>query len=121
MGGNGPGLNHPPSPMLGRRSGALQPVWPSCPSGSLKPWPVGLTPSGPQLERSPLLHIGFHALDSFQASAGRLPEPGSEEDAAAVIAAAKSINDAAADKVRASVLALLLLFALLLHCHSQVH
>lgn len=52
-----------------------------------------------KLERSPLLHIGFQALDSFQASAGRLPEPGSEEDAAAVIAAAKSINDAAADKV----------------------
>ncbi|KAL4450533.1 hypothetical protein ABPG77_000889, partial [Micractinium sp. CCAP 211/92] len=51
-----------------------------------------------KLERSPLLHIGFQALDSFQASKGRLPEPGSEEDAAAVIAAAKSINDGSADK-----------------------
>lgn len=61
---------------------------------------VPASASAPQLERSPLLHLGFQALDSFQASSGRLPEPGSEEDAAAVIAAAKAINDAASDKVR---------------------
>lgn len=105
----------------------------------------------PQLERSPLLHLGFQALDAFQVGAalpllvvgsacgklegrggacrraragrqvphrpssplppsprapdrqashgGRLPEPGSEAEAAEVVAEARKINEAAADKV----------------------
>ena len=53
----------------------------------------------PQLERSPLLHLGFQALDAFQAEQGRLPEPGNAVDAAAVLAAAKQINESASDKV----------------------
>ncbi|PRW20689.1 Ubiquitin-activating enzyme E1 2 isoform A [Chlorella sorokiniana] len=52
-----------------------------------------------KLERSPLLHVGFQALDAFQAAhGGRLPEPGSEAEADELVAQAKSINDAAADK-----------------------
>lgn len=55
----------------------------------------------PQLERSALLHLGFQALDAFQAShGGRLPEPGSAAEADEVVAKAKEINEAAAEKVR---------------------
>jgi hypothetical protein len=43
--------------------------------------------------------VGFQALDAFQAAQGRLPEPGNQADAAELLAAAKAINDAAADKV----------------------
>jgi hypothetical protein len=43
--------------------------------------------------------VGFQALDSFQAAQGRLPEPGNQADAAELLAAAKAINDDAADKV----------------------
>jgi ubiquitin-activating enzyme E1 len=51
-----------------------------------------------KLERSPLLHVGFQALDAFQAEHGRLPEPGSEADAADLVARAKAVNEAAAEK-----------------------
>lgn len=90
-----------------------------------------------QLERSPLLHAGFQALDAFQAEhvrpccacavdpppscspqdgayshpleslasrpslpQGRLPEPGSEADAADLVARAKAVNEAATEKAR---------------------
>ncbi|PSC67218.1 Ubiquitin-activating enzyme E1 2 [Micractinium conductrix] len=53
-----------------------------------------------KLERSPLLHLGFQALDQWaQANGGRMPEPGNQAEADAVVAAAKQLNDAAADKV----------------------
>lgn len=51
------------------------------------------------MERSPLLHVGFQALDAFRAAAGRLPAPGDEADAAQVLTLAASINDAAKEKV----------------------
>ena len=52
-----------------------------------------------QMERSPILHVGFQALDAFSAKKGRLPEPGSEDDAGEVIALAKDINESSKDKV----------------------
>lgn len=49
-----------------------------------------------KLERSPTLHLGFAALEAFSAkNGGALPKPGNDADAAAVVAAAKDINDAA--------------------------
>ena len=49
-----------------------------------------------KLERSPILHLGFAALESFSAAnGGKLPKPGNDADAAAVVAAAKAINDGA--------------------------
>lgn len=48
-----------------------------------------------KLERSPLLHIGFQALDAFTADKGRLPEPGSLADAKSVLEMATQLNDAA--------------------------
>ena len=54
----------------------------------------------PQMERSPILHVGFQALDAFQSKAGRLPEPGSQDDAGELLELARGINDSAKDKVR---------------------
>lgn len=51
------------------------------------------------MERSPVLHIGFQALDAFRAEKGRLPEAASQEDASALLQHARAINDAAKDKV----------------------
>jgi hypothetical protein len=49
-----------------------------------------------KMERSPVLHLGFKALEAFSAAnGGALPKPGNDADAAAVVAAAKEINDAA--------------------------
>ena len=48
-----------------------------------------------KLDRSAVLHVGFNALDAFAMKNGRLPTPGSDSDAAAVVACAKDINDAA--------------------------
>lgn len=48
-----------------------------------------------KLERSPLLHIGFQALDAFTADKGRLPGPGSEADAELLLEKAKQLNASA--------------------------
>ena len=48
-----------------------------------------------KLDRSAVLHVGFNALDAFAMKSGKLPTPGSDSDAAAVVACAKDINDAA--------------------------
>jgi len=39
-----------------------------------------------KLERSPLLHLGFQALDAFVSKTGALPKAGNAADAAAVAA-----------------------------------
>eukprot|EP00951_Prasinocladus_malaysianus_P022576 scaffold189628_cov45-Prasinocladus_malaysianus.AAC.1 len=79
-----------------------------------------------KMERSPQLHVAYQALDAFQVSepktcnpslhrhtcslsncpgiqakAGRMPKPGSTEDAGEVLAIAKSINEGSKDKVNA--------------------
>ena len=48
-----------------------------------------------KLDRSAVLHLGFQAVDAFAAKNGKLPTPGSDADAAAVVACAKEINEAA--------------------------
>lgn len=49
-----------------------------------------------KFERPPLLHAAFQALDAFRARAGRLPAPGSAEDAEQVIALTRSMAAEAA-------------------------
>ncbi|BDA45843.1 Ubiquitin-activating enzyme E1 1 [Coccomyxa sp. Obi] len=51
-----------------------------------------------KLERPALLHLGFQALDAFQAEFGRLPAPHNEEDATKFVSIAKKLNETAADK-----------------------
>ncbi|KAK9812866.1 hypothetical protein WJX72_004885 [[Myrmecia] bisecta] len=48
-----------------------------------------------KIERSALLHLGFQALDAFQAERGGLPESYSESDAARLVELARGINQAA--------------------------
>jgi len=49
-----------------------------------------------KMDRSPVLHLGFAALEAFSAAnAGATPRPGNDADAAAVVAAAETINAAA--------------------------
>jgi len=48
-----------------------------------------------KFDRGPVLHLGFKALERFVASKGTLPVSGDARDAAAVVALAKEINDAA--------------------------
>ncbi|XP_002982764.2 ubiquitin-activating enzyme E1 2 [Selaginella moellendorffii] len=51
-----------------------------------------------KFDRPPLLHLAFRALDAFCAQEGRFPAPGSGEDAQALIAIAKRLNDSAGDQ-----------------------
>lgn len=51
-----------------------------------------------KMDRSHLLHVGFQALDLFQAKNGRMPRPGNKEDEDVVIELAKQVNEAAAEK-----------------------
>eukprot|EP00850_Spirogloea_muscicola_P006789 SM000033S12310 [mRNA] locus=s33:1758:6785:+ [translate_table: standard] len=64
-----------------------------------------------KFDRPPLLHLAFQALDSFRAETGRLPQPGSADDAAKLLALAKELNDAAKEKVESPDEELLRLFA----------
>lgn len=50
-------------------------------------------------ERPAQLHLGFLALDKFQATEGRLPAAGNAEDASKLIAIATGINESMADKL----------------------
>jgi len=52
-----------------------------------------------KMERSPILHVAYQALDAFRVKKGRMPTPGSVEEAAEMLDMAKAINDAAKDKV----------------------
>ena len=52
-----------------------------------------------KLDRFGPLHIGFRSLQEFRSTHGRLPIPGSKEDAEAVYRAAVSINDGLDSKV----------------------
>jgi ubiquitin-activating enzyme E1 len=47
-----------------------------------------------KMERSPLLHLAFQALDAYQAEQGALPRPGSLGDADKVIETVKKMNEA---------------------------
>lgn len=49
-----------------------------------------------KLERSPLLHAAFQALDAFWMQHGRLPAPGSAADAQAVVDATRALSPDAA-------------------------
>jgi len=53
-----------------------------------------------KLERPGLLHVGFQALEEFEESEGRLPAPGSAEDAAKVVELAKGVNAKCPDGVK---------------------
>ncbi|CAI9107040.1 OLC1v1006312C2 [Oldenlandia corymbosa var. corymbosa] len=46
-----------------------------------------------KFDRPPLLHLAFLALDKFVAGQGRLPFPGSEEDAQKLISLARDLNE----------------------------
>ncbi|MCO5606848.1 hypothetical protein L7F22_061039 [Adiantum nelumboides] len=50
-----------------------------------------------KLDRSPLLHLGFQALDKFRTEFGRLPGPGSDQDAVELINLAKRLNEGEGD------------------------
>ncbi|KAI5082021.1 hypothetical protein GOP47_0001764 [Adiantum capillus-veneris] len=50
-----------------------------------------------KLDRSPLLHLAFQALDRFHTEFGRLPRPGSDQDAVDLITLAKRLNAEAGD------------------------
>jgi len=52
-----------------------------------------------KMERSPILHVAYQALDAFRVKKGRMPTPGSKEEAAEMLAMAKAISDASKDKV----------------------
>lgn len=45
----------------------------------------------------PLLHLAFQALDQFRTKFGRLPAPGSKEDAVTLIGLTNKINEGAGD------------------------
>ena len=45
-----------------------------------------------KLERPALLHLAFQALDEFQQSRGRLPKPGSSQDAKDLVSMAEAVN-----------------------------
>jgi ubiquitin-activating enzyme E1 len=53
-----------------------------------------------KMDRSPLLHAAFQALDAFRAAHGRLPAPGSAADADALVALARGVAAAAAPEAR---------------------
>lgn len=46
-----------------------------------------------KIERKPLLHLAFQALDNFRVEIGRFPLAGSEEDAKKLIAIVANINN----------------------------
>ncbi|KAI8466875.1 MAG: hypothetical protein J3K34DRAFT_432282 [Monoraphidium minutum] len=48
-----------------------------------------------KMDRAPLLHLGFQALDAFQAEAGSLPRPGNAADGSKLLELAAALNDAA--------------------------
>lgn len=50
-----------------------------------------------KFDRPPLLHLAFQALDQFRAKFGRLPAPGSKEDAVTLIGLTNKINEGAGD------------------------
>ncbi|KAH7624317.1 hypothetical protein Ndes2526B_g00502 [Nannochloris sp. 'desiccata'] len=57
-----------------------------------------------KMDRSALLHVGFQALDAFQAAnSGKLPAPGSSADAEQVISLARGINDASHSENKAEI------------------
>lgn len=51
-----------------------------------------------KMDRSPLLHLGFQAIELFQVQSGRLPAPCNKEDEDKVIAIAKELNEKASEK-----------------------
>ncbi|MEW5304751.1 MAG: hypothetical protein WDW36_007342 [Sanguina aurantia] len=51
-----------------------------------------------KMERSALLHVGYQALDAFEAETGSMPRPAHIADAERVLALARQINDANTDK-----------------------
>ena len=54
-----------------------------------------------KFDRSPILHLGFRALDAYAArNGGAAPAPGSAADAEAVVAIAKELNAGAAEAVK---------------------
>lgn len=50
-----------------------------------------------KFDRSPLLHLAFHALDKFLSELGRFPVAGSEDDAQKLISIASNINESLGD------------------------
>lgn len=50
-----------------------------------------------KFDRPPLLHLAFQALDKLVCDLGRLPSPGSEEDAQKLISLATKMNDGLGD------------------------
>lgn len=52
-----------------------------------------------KLERSPLLHLAFQALDVFRVENGRFPVPGSEQDAEKVVEITKELNGMSMDPI----------------------
>eukprot|EP00879_Flechtneria_rotunda_P024769 GHRR01026278.1.p1 GENE.GHRR01026278.1~~GHRR01026278.1.p1 ORF type:complete len:166 (-),score=44.70 GHRR01026278.1:478-975(-) len=52
-----------------------------------------------KIERSPMLHVAFQALDAYQAEIDSLPRPGVSEDAEKLLAIFNSLAGKQADKV----------------------
>lgn len=50
-----------------------------------------------KFDRTPLLHIGFQALDKFRSLHSRFPSPGSVEDGEKIVELSKEINEEAGD------------------------
>ncbi|GMH33109.1 hypothetical protein BSKO_00943 [Bryopsis sp. KO-2023] len=50
-----------------------------------------------KLDRSPLLHVAFQALDAFRVANGRFPAPGNAGDAESLLAMAKEVNSKMAE------------------------
>ena len=48
-----------------------------------------------KLDRPPVLHLGFQALDAFAVETGRLPRPWDAEDAARLVSTAAGLNEGA--------------------------
>ncbi|KIZ06683.1 ubiquitin-activating enzyme E1 [Monoraphidium neglectum] len=53
-----------------------------------------------KMDRPPLLHLAFQALDAFQAESGALPRPGNAGDAARLVALVEGLNAAAPQEAR---------------------
>uniref|UniRef100_A0A7R9V7B7 E1 ubiquitin-activating enzyme n=1 Tax=Chlamydomonas euryale TaxID=1486919 RepID=A0A7R9V7B7_9CHLO len=69
-----------------------------------------------KFERPALLHVGFQALDAFEAEHGRCPKPANKADAEAVVALAKKLNEGLPEDARATIDEAVL--AKLAHCAS---
>ncbi|KAG1679642.1 hypothetical protein FOA52_006159 [Chlamydomonas sp. UWO 241] len=72
-----------------------------------------------KFDRPAVLHVGFQALDAFEAEHGHAPRPADKADAAALVALAKKINEGLAEAARADIgEGAEKVLALLAHCAS---